>query len=106
MSATALSLETEFGLCQAATKSNLAVGEKVWLGMRPEAVQIGVYEVNSLKTTVAQVSYLGEIVQYSLEISPGVVLKALEQNPLEIRQAGTGLTVHVRPQDVLVFRQE
>src|SRR5712664_1888165 len=103
VSATAISLETEFGLFQAATKSNLAVGEKVWLGLRPESVQIGAHEVNSLKTTIAQVSYLGEIVQYGLEISPGVALKALEQNPLEIRQAGTGLLVHVRPQDLLVL---
>ena len=106
VSATALSLETEFGLFQAATKSNLAAGEKVWLGVRPESVQIGPHEVNSLKTTIGQVSYLGEIVQYGLEISPGVALKALEQNPLEVRQAGTGLLVHVRPQDLLVLRQE
>src|SRR6266700_4120016 len=105
-SADLLTLQTEFGLFQAATKSNLAVGEKVWLGLRPEAVQMGAHEVNSLKTAIAQVSYLGEIVQYGLEISPGVALKALEKNPLEIRQAGTGLIVHVRPQDVLVLRQE
>jgi iron(III) transport system ATP-binding protein len=101
-----LSLKTDFGLFRAASKLDADAGAKVWLGFRPEAVQIGPHEVNSFKTSIAHVSYLGEIEQYGLEISPGKVIKAFEQNPLEIRQVGTPLTVHVRAQDVLVLAGE
>jgi iron(III) transport system ATP-binding protein len=98
-----LSLATEFGPFRAATTGSFAAGQRVWLGFRPEAVEIGVSPVNSLKTTIAHVSYLGEIEQYGLQLAPGRVIKAFEQNPLEIRQAGVPLSVHVRPQNLLVL---
>jgi hypothetical protein len=59
--------------------------------------------VNELSTRITHVSYLGEIEQYALEYAPGRTLKAFEQNPEEIRRLGEPLTVHVRPQDVLVL---
>jgi len=98
-----LLLKTELGVFKAITKLNIPAGERVWLGFRPEAVQIGLSEVNSFKTSVAHVSYLGETEQYGLEFSPGRVIKAFEQNPLEIRPVGTPLMVYVRPQDLLVL---
>jgi ABC-type Fe3+/spermidine/putrescine transport system ATPase subunit len=101
-----VSLKTECGLFRAATNMRHAVGDHVWLGFRPEAVEIGPGELNSFKTTIAHVSYLGEIEQYGLEISPGTLIKAFEQNPVEIRQVGAPLTVHVRPQDLLVLAQK
>jgi spermidine/putrescine transport system ATP-binding protein len=102
-SSTELFLKTELGVFNAATKLNAPVGTKVWLGFRPEAVQIGFHETNSFKTTITHVSYLGEVEQYGLEISPGRIIKAFEQNPLEIRNVNTPLTAHVRPQDFLVL---
>lgn len=48
-------------------------------------------------------TYLGEIEQYLLELDGGVKLKAFEQNPVEIRQAGATLSVHVRPEDLFVL---
>jgi iron(III) transport system ATP-binding protein len=101
-----LTLQTEFGVWRAASQLNVSAGSKVALGFRPEAVQIGADDVNSFKTTIAHVSYLGEIEQYGLEIAPGNVVKAFEQNPLEIRKVGSTLAVHVRPQDVLVLAAE
>jgi len=78
-------------------------GQAVWLGFRPEAVRIGDGAANRLATTIRHVSYLGEIEQYQLTLRGGGDIKAFEQNPLEIRRAGETLTVHVRPQDLLVM---
>ena len=96
-------LKTDAGVLRAVASGGLAAGAKVQVGFRPEAVHIGANGVNELRTRIAHVSYLGEIEQYALELSPGCVVKAFEQNPEEIRQVGTPLTVHVRPQDVLVL---
>jgi iron(III) transport system ATP-binding protein len=99
----ALWLKTDHGIVRTAAKRNFAAGEKVLLGFRPEAVQIGPHEVNSFPTTIVGVSYLGEIEQYHLELAPGQAIKAFAQNPLEIRQVGAPLTVHLRPHDLLVL---
>jgi iron(III) transport system ATP-binding protein len=103
VSAEGLSLQTGLGLLKAAPKPNLAVGDKVSVGFRPEAVQIGPGPANAFQTVIRHVSYLGEIEQYRLETPSGSMLKAFEQNPLEIRHLGAPLTVHVRPQDLLVL---
>jgi len=98
-----LLLQTDLGVFRTTPKRRFKTAEKVWLGFRPEAVQMGSSAINCFKTTIALISYLGEIEQYGLEIAPGRVIKAFEQNPLEIRAAGASLTVHVRPQDCLVL---
>lgn len=96
-----LELRTPLGKIRAAGKSS--AGGKVWLGFRPESVQIGASEVNSFRTTIAHVSYLGEVEQYGLTAEGNTTLKAFEQNPEAIRRVGEPLTVHVRPQDCLVL---
>ena len=101
-----LLLKSEVGLFKAVTRLNAPARSRVWLGFRPEAVQMGPHEINAFKTRIAHVSYLGEIEQYGLELSPGRIIKAFEQNPLEIRQVGMPLMVHVRPQDLLVLKDE
>ena len=101
-----VTFKTEVGIFKAATNLNAPAGARFWVGFRPEALQIGPNELNSFKTTIAHVSYLGEIEQYGLELSPGRVIKAFEQNPLEIRKIGTPLMVHVRPQDLLILPEK
>jgi iron(III) transport system ATP-binding protein len=98
-----VTLQTDAGVFRAAADLKGMAGTRVWLGFRPEAVAIGANAVNSFKTTIRQVSYLGEIEQYHLEVLPGHVIKAFEQNPLEIRRVGASLMVHVRPHDFLVL---
>ena len=98
-----LTLQTPLGLMRAAAHGTTAPGRNVWLGFRPESVQIGAGAVNAIATTIAHVSYLGEVEQYGLEYAPGKALKAFEQNPAEIRCVGASLAVHVRPQDCLVL---
>jgi iron(III) transport system ATP-binding protein len=100
-----LVLKTDAGTFRAPAAA-LAPGVPVWLGFRPESVQIGPGAANTLRTRIVHVSYLGETEQYGLELAPGRVVKAFEQNPLEIRKTGTPLEVHVRPQDLLVLPRE
>lgn len=94
------------GSLEARTGPAVKPGDAVWVGFRPEAVRIGPGGVNALPTRIRKVTYLGEIEQYLLELAGGLKLKAFEQNPLEIRQPGTALPVHVRPEDVFVLPRE
>jgi ABC-type Fe3+/spermidine/putrescine transport system ATPase subunit len=105
-SANEVMLQTPIGTITAASATMHRTGDRVWLGFRPEAVQIGSNGTNSFPTTIAHVSYLGEVEQYGLEFQPGKTIKAFEQNPAEIRRAGAALKVHVRPQDCLVLPRE
>ena len=102
----AMALRTEFGSFHAPADVRFRVGQKLWVGFRPEAVQMGPAETNCLATTIRQVNYLGEVEQYQLDLGPGTTIKAIEQNPLEIRRLGAPLKVHVRPQDLLLLQVE
>jgi len=97
-------LNTEFGNFQAAELAAFEWGEKVWLGFRPEAVEIGAGETNVLTTTIAQVSYFGEVEQYELKLPSGLLVKACEQNPSSIRRKGEPLMVHIAPENIMVMR--
>ncbi len=83
--------------------TSLQAGTKVWLGFRPEGVELTPSPVNTLAAEIVQVSYLGEIEQYHLRLSDGTLIKAFEQNPREIRKTGTRLQVQVRPENLLVL---
>ncbi|MFM1769127.1 MAG: Spermidine/putrescine import ATP-binding protein PotA [Verrucomicrobiota bacterium] len=101
-----VTVRTPLGALRAAAPTARPVppaGTAVQVGFRPEAVRIGPGAVNAFTTRIAHVSYLGEIEQYGLEYAPGQVLKAFEQNPLDIRKVGAELPVHVLPQDVLIL---
>ena len=80
-------------------------GQKVLLGFRPESVEFGQGQVNSIQTTVTDVSYLGEVEQYGLKTAGGIAIKALERNPLEVRRAGSQTVVHVRPENLLILAE-
>jgi iron(III) transport system ATP-binding protein len=96
-------LQSESGILKAANAGHLQPGDKAWLGFRPESVQIGGNGVNTFRTVITHVSYLGEVEQYALNVATGETIKAFEQNPAEIRSLGTPLTVHIRPQDCLLL---
>src|SRR5882724_6795739 len=98
-----LLLQTDLGVFRATPKRRFKTGEKVWLGFRPEAVRMGSSAVNSLATTIAHVTYLGEIEQYELRLSPSATIKAVEQNPQQIRRVGQPLAVHVSPHNLLLL---
>ena len=101
-----LHLKTSDGKITAPRTAGVQKDQKVWLGFRPEAVEIGPGPSNLLSTTISQVTYLGEIEQYELRLKSGATIKAFEQNPLAIRKAGAELLVHVRPQNLLVQQRD
>jgi len=96
-------VKTDFGEFHAPLDAKLSVKQKVWMGFRPEAVEMGADRHNSFATTIAHVSYLGEIEQYELRLSPSATIKAVEQNPRQIRRVGQPLAVHVSPHNLLLL---
>jgi iron(III) transport system ATP-binding protein len=98
-----LTVKTEFGQFQVVGAALAAGVTNCLLGIRPEAVAIGQGTTNNFQTRILHVSYLGEIEQYNLEIAPGKILKAFEQNPRELREAGALLPIHVRPENILIL---
>jgi iron(III) transport system ATP-binding protein len=112
-SAEAVEVETGFGLFQAPGRDGLSKGQSVSIGFRPEAVRLSEAAaeatlgpppgMNRLLTKVQRVIYLGEIEQYELEIAPGFVIKAFEQNPFNARRVGMSLSACVRAEDVFVL---
>ena len=95
--------ETELGMIQGAPNLRISEGVAAQVGFRPEAVRFGAGPVNSWPAVVEQASYLGEIEQYHLRLTPTLVVKAFEQNAETIRKVGQAVEVHVRPQDVFVL---
>ena len=99
-----LVLNTQIGAFMATAKTKTwSAGQEVLLGFRPEAVEFGAGQVNSIRTTVADVSYLGEIEQYGLKTASDMLIKALERNPVEVRRAGSEMVVHVRPENLMIL---
>jgi iron(III) transport system ATP-binding protein len=101
-----LEARTEFGMFRAAAGAGLKAGQPVWLGFRPEAVRIGESPVNGLAGTVDHVTYLGETEEYILRLGPSVTVKALEQNPAEVRRPGAALKVHIPAGDLFVLPRD
>ena len=99
----ALVVRTEFGAFKLGPWKEYAVSREVWLGFRPESVRMGESDVNRLAAKLAQVTYLGEIEQYVLELSASAKIKAFEQNPIEIRHVGSPIAVHIRSEDLFVL---
>jgi iron(III) transport system ATP-binding protein len=101
-----LVLDTEIGPFTAIEKDVWPAGQKVLLGFRPEAVEFGAGQVNSIQTTLADISYFGEIEQYGLKTASNVLIKALERNPVEVRRTGTQMVVHVRPENLMILNMK
>jgi ABC-type Fe3+/spermidine/putrescine transport system ATPase subunit len=99
-------IRTEVGEWIASASVTRVAGSEVWLGFRPEAVELGEAEVNSLQATVLSVTYLGEVDQYELEVSPTLRLKVLEKNPLVLRRPGEVLRLSVAAASLLVLPDE
>lgn len=99
-------VKTDYGVFRAEPQNRLSGARRVWVGFRPEAVEFRDESYNTLNTVVEDVTYLGEIEQYTLRISENTAIKAFEQNPLEIRKRGEKLKIHVRPFNILLYPEE
>jgi len=97
-----LQVRTPLGAFTASARHGFLTGAPVWLGFRPEAVQLQAAAVNRMDTVIGQVNYLGEIEEYVLEAG-ALRFKAFEQNPEALRVEGSALAVSVRPADLLIL---
>lgn len=98
-------VKTDHGVFRAEPPNPISSSTRVWVGFRPEAVEFKDESYNTLTAVVEDVTYLGEIEQYTLRISENTTIKAFEQNPLEIRKRGEKLKIHIRPFNILLYEQ-
>ncbi len=98
-----LQVETAAGVLRARSETRVGAGGRVWFGFRPEAVRIGGDALNALTAQIAQVTYLGEVEQYLLELKNGARIKAAESHPVSRRQVGNPLAIHIEPEHAFVL---
>jgi iron(III) transport system ATP-binding protein len=104
-------VETAAGAWAASVSAQdkFTAGEKVWLSVRPEAVQLHTDRASGTNLFKAQVHgtiYLGEVAQHLVEMGGGVTLKALEVRPRLVARDNTRAEtrLYIDPQDVRVLK--
>ena len=102
-------VETPAGLWTASAGGNFAAGDKVWLSVRPEAVQMHAERMdgpNVFRAHMHGTVYLGEVAQHFADLAGGVTLKALETRPRLVARDGerAETRVFIDPRDVQVLK--
>ena len=103
-------VETAAGVWTATAPEPPAAGARVWLSVRPEAVQLHTDKAdgpNVFKGQLHGTIYLGEVAQHLVELDGGISLKALETRPKLVARDRTRAEtrLHVDPADVLVQKE-
>ncbi|HOO20647.1 MAG TPA: ABC transporter ATP-binding protein [Kiritimatiellia bacterium] len=103
-------VETAAGVWTASSPEKSAIGDKVWLSVRPEAVQLHTDKTggpNVFKAQLHGTIYLGEVAQHAVELPGGVTLKALETRPKLVARDETRAEtrVHIDPADVQILKE-
>ncbi len=103
-------VETAAGTWTSAAAEPFPAGEKVWLSVRPECIQLHTDRPAGPNVFAAQMHgtvYLGEVAQHLAELGGGITLKALETRPrLVARDRDRAETrVYIDPLDVQVLRE-
>ena len=105
-----IEVETAAGLWISAAGGTFAAGDKVWLSIRPEAVQMHAErtdEPNVFRAHMHGTVYLGEMAQHFADLAAGVTLKSLETRPRLVARDGerAETRIYVDPQDVQVLKE-
>ena len=81
------------------------VGDNVQVSIRPEALSpTAAAGPNTLSAKILETTYLGDLAQHTIELSPGVVAKMAVLNPGAVRSVqGHSSMVRVAPEDVIVL---
>ncbi len=102
-------VETAAGAWHATGEGEFAAGGKVWLSVRPEAVQMHAErerDTNMFRAHMHGTIYLGEMAQHFADLPGGVTLKVLETRPRIVARDGerAETRVFIDPQDVQVLK--
>jgi spermidine/putrescine transport system ATP-binding protein len=82
----------------------LAIGRRIELSVRPEAVEVmPLGSLGAIPATVDQVAYLGTAVQYRVRTAGGLVISALIPKTGPRLPVGSAVAVHWAPDDALVL---
>ena len=93
---------TGIGDFEASPRAGVQRGMKVWVGIRPEALDWAEGGTNVIEAELRQTNYLGEIEEYVLAVGEAS-FKCFVQNPERVLAPGTKLKMRVRPDDLLVL---
>lgn len=85
------------------SSETLPQGSPVTVGFRPESVRFGSSPENVLSAKIENVTYLGEVEQYTLSLETGARVKALEQDPALTRAVGETIHFHIHPASLFVM---
>jgi iron(III) transport system ATP-binding protein len=116
-------LESSIGLLRSSVfPDDLPATGNVTCSIRPESIRLGKAaspdaplngDINSFHATRAHATYLGEVAQYQLSVTPPDAhgppagqspLKAFELNPKYLDTPADRLTIHVDPDDVVILK--
>jgi iron(III) transport system ATP-binding protein len=108
-----LTVRTPVGLIRAANGAkNIACGDPVFCSVRPESLRLqteGPFsaELNQLTGEIQSIMYFGDSEQYSLRLTDGTLVRAVEYNQTaRTAEVGKRVSLQIDPRDVIVLRQE
>lgn len=81
------------------------LGSEVILSIRPEAIQICANGVGTLSGKIRERTYLGNLIQYAVELADETLLQVTEMNPQVIHQPGEEVVgLAVVQSDILILK--
>jgi iron(III) transport system ATP-binding protein len=108
-----LTVRTHVGLLRAVNGANdLACGDLVFCSVRPESLRLQTEgplsaELNQLTAEIQSIMYFGDSEQYSLRLTDGTLVHAVEYNQTaRTAEVGKRVSLAIDPRDVIVLPQE
>lgn len=108
-----LTVRTQVGLIRAVNGAkDIARGDLVFCSIRPESLRLQTEgalsaELNQLTGEIQSIMYFGDSEQYSLRLTDGTLVRAVEYNQTaRAAEVGKRVTLAIDPRDVIVLPQE
>ena len=108
-----LTVRTHVGLIRAVNGAkDIARGDLVFCSVRPESLRLQTEgplsaELNQLIGEIQSIMYFGDSEQYSLRLTDGTLVRAVEYNQTaRTAEVGKRVTLAIDPRDVIVLPQE
>lgn len=108
-----LTVKTPVGLIRAVNGANdIARGDLVFCSVRPESLRLQTEgplsaELNQLTGEIQSIMYFGDSEQYSLRLTDGTLVRAVEYNQTaRTAEVGKRVSLAIDPRDVIVLPQE